>query len=150
MYIRVATSKDAEVICENNIKMAYESEHIHLSKQVVLNAVETLLCDTTKGFYLVAEQENEIIGQLMITFEWSDWRNSTIWWIQSVYVTPHHRKKGVFNSLLNEVKNQAEKKNVKLLRLYVHDRNISAINVYEKIGLKKKSYVIFETTIDGT
>ncbi len=150
MHIRLATFKDAKIICENNIKMAYESEYIHLSKELVLSAVETLLCDKNKGFYLVAEQDNEIIGQLMITFEWSDWRNATIWWIQSVYITPHHRKKGVFNSLYIEVKNLAEKKNVKLLRLYVHERNASAINVYEKIGMKKKAYVIFETTINGT
>lgn len=149
MHIRHATLKDANTICENNIRMAYESEHVNLSRPTVFDAVKTLLTNKEKGFYLVAEQENEIIGQLMITYEWSDWRNSTIWWIQSVYVTPHHRKKGVFLSLYNEIKKQAKEQHITLLRLYVHDQNHSAINVYENIDMKRKSYIIFETTIDG-
>ncbi len=149
MHIRHATLKDANTICENNIRMAYESERINLSKPIAFEAVKTLLADKEKGFYLVAEQENEIIGQLMITYEWSDWRNSTIWWIQSVYVKPSHRKKGVFLSLFNEIKKQAKEHHITLLRLYVHDQNLSAINVYENIDMKRKSYIIFETTIDG-
>lgn len=150
MLIRVANLKDAEVICENIIKMADESEHVHLVKPVVLKAVKTLLCDSKKGFYLVAEHNNEIIGQLMITFEWSDWRNTTIWWIQSAYVTPSHRQGRVFTALLNEVKHQAETQKVKLLRLYVHTSNKPAIIVYEKIGMKRTSYVIFETSIENS
>ena len=148
MNIRLATQDDSEAICENNIQMAYESERITLSKQTALAAVQSLLNDREKGFYLVAEQKNEIIGQLMITFEWSDWRNSTIWWIQSVYVKPLHRKKGVFNTLYQEVKKRAKKNNINVLRLYVHEDNTPAINVYKTIGMKKKAYIIFETTLD--
>jgi len=144
MNVRYAMEIDAESICENNIQMAHESEGVSLSKHVVLAAVNTIVNDDTKGFYLVVEEDDKIIGQLMITFEWSDWRNTTIWWIQSVYVVPEYRKKGVFTLLYDEVKRHAKIHNVSILRLYVHSKNTSAIQVYHMKGMTKTPYLIFE------
>lgn len=148
MNVRNAQEKDMEIICKNNIQMAHESEGISLLKHVVLSAVKTLVNDDTKGFYLVAEDEDTIIGQLMITFEWSDWRNTTIWWIQSVYVVPRYRKKGVFTLLYDEVKRRAKKCNISIIRLYVHSENTSAIQVYHMKGMTKTSYLVFEEKLE--
>lgn len=147
MNVRHATIEDMKTISDNNIQMAQESEGVILPNNVAQNAVKSLINDETKGFYLVAEEKNQIIGQLMITYEWSDWRDSTIWWIQSVFVTPAHRKKGVFKQLYETVQTLAKENNIHLIRLYVHTENTSAIKVYEAIGMKQKSYRIFETFV---
>ena len=147
MNIIKATLTDAEEIARNNIEMARESEQIVLSKSVAITAVKNLINDSEKGFYLLIKRNNKIIGQLMITFEWSDWRNNTIWWIQSVYVDPAYRKQGVFRSLYKYIQDLANKNDVKVLRLYVHEQNKKAIKVYESLGMEKKSYVIYESMI---
>ena len=147
MTIIKATLIDAEEIARNNIEMARESEQIVLSKSVAITAVKNLINDSEKGFYLLIKRNNKIIGQLMITFEWSDWRNNTIWWIQSVYVDPAYRKQGVFRSLYKHIQDLAKKNDVKVLRLYVHEQNKKAIKVYESLGMEKKSYVIYESMI---
>ena len=141
-----ATIKDAEEICNNNIDMALESENTHLSSEVALDAVKNLINDPTKGFYLLVKKDKKILGQLMITYEWSDWRNSTIWWIQSVYVLPSNRKIGVFKKLYDEVKRLANENCIEVIRLYVFNENYKAIKAYESIGMKKKPYLIFETS----
>jgi len=147
MKVRRAVLKDAKTIRDNNIKMALESEDVHLSEKIALDAVHSLISDETKGFYLVAEEQNQIIGQLMITYEWSDWRNSMIWWIQSAYVHPSHRKKGVFKQLYETVNTLAKESNVNIIRLYVHTENTSAIKVYNTLGMKQKSYIIFQSPV---
>jgi GNAT superfamily N-acetyltransferase len=144
MEILTATRDEAPVICENNINMAKETENIELTRETVLQGVYNLLDDPSKGFYLVARIKGKIVGQLMITFEWSDWRNKMIWWIQSVYVDPAFRKKGVFQSLFSYVKNQAKEQNICLIRLYVHFENTTAIKVYEKLGMGQTEYIMFE------
>ena len=118
-----------------------------LDSTVSLNAVKNLINNPSKGFYLLSKKDGEIIGQLMITFELSDWRNTTIWWIQSVYVLPSYRKQKVFFSLYKESKQLAKQQGIKLFRLYVHNQNKKAISTYESIGMKKKSYIIFEEEI---
>ena len=148
MEITIATKKDAKVICEHNISMAKETENINLSPKIALKAVEQLINDSSKGFYVLARIDDEIIGQLMITYEWSDWRNNTIWWIQSVYVKPSYRKKGVFESLYSYVKDLAKKQQVTLIRLYVHHENTSAIEVYKKLEMRTANYLMFETTVE--
>jgi GNAT superfamily N-acetyltransferase len=147
MIISRATTEDAAKIAENNILLAKESEGEQLDQKTVLAGVQTVLEDEGKGFYLVAKERNVIIGQLMITYEWSDWRNQSIWWVQSVYVSKNHRKSSVFTTLLKEVKKQAIQHKVSLLRLYVHESNTQAITVYQHTQWKKPSYQLFEKEI---
>ncbi|MEM4259131.1 MAG: GNAT family N-acetyltransferase [Candidatus Thermoplasmatota archaeon] len=108
--------------------------------------VKNLLSDIQKGFYIVAEQSHEIIGQLMITYEWSDWKNTTQWWIQSVYVQKKWRKQGLFTNLLQFTRELAVKQNIKILRLYVHADNHNAIQVYNQSGFEKQPYIIYQHT----
>jgi GNAT superfamily N-acetyltransferase len=143
MKIRAANIEDAEAITKQNISLAKESENILLNPKTVLKGVKALLSDKKKGFYLVAEENDIIVGQLMITFEWSDWRNKPIWWIQSVYVQKAWRKKGVFTLLLNHIQQKASKQDVAFLRLYMHKQNKSARKVYKKIGWKQEPYTIY-------
>ncbi|MHA2431193.1 MAG: GNAT family N-acetyltransferase [Promethearchaeota archaeon] len=147
MNILIAIITDAETISENNVEMAKETEDINLSYTVTLNGVKNLINDKNKGFYLLAKKNDEIIGQLMITYEWSDWRNKMIWWIQSVYIKPTYRKQGVFHALYTRVKKLADNHGINLLRLYVHRHNQLAISVYNSIGMKKTSYQLFEAKI---
>jgi hypothetical protein len=93
MIIRKANINDAENIANHNIKLAKESEGLDISKEEALNGVKGILNDSKKGFYLVAEHDDKIVGELMITYEWSDWRGKNIWWIQSAYVKKPWRKK---------------------------------------------------------
>jgi GNAT superfamily N-acetyltransferase len=143
MKIRIATKKDAEMITTLNIALANESENIILNPETVLGGVKALLSDKNKGFYLVAEENNTIVGQVMITVEWSDWRNKPIWWVQSVYVQKESRKKKVFTELLDYVRQKARKKGVAFLRLYVHKDNRSALDVYKKIGWRQEPYIVY-------
>ena len=92
---------------------------------------------------MIAEENDKVVGQTMITFEWSDWRNANIWWIQSVYVDISWRKKGVFKKLFKEIKKMAQKQNVHAFRLYVHDENTEAMKAYEQIGMAKEPYRIY-------
>ncbi len=106
MLIRKANLGDLEEIVDFNLKLAQETENEKLNRNIVRNGVQAVLNDNQKGFYLVAENkadEKELVGQLMITFEWSDWRNKCFWWIQSVYVDERYRNQEVFSSLYREV-----------------------------------------------
>ena len=147
MNIRIAELPDAKEIAQQNIEMAKESEDVTLQYDTALAGVNSLLADNTKGFYLVAEEHDRIIGQLMITFEWSDWRNQTIWWVQSVYVKEEWRNKGVFAALLSTTQQLARTHNVAFLRLYVHRNNKSALQIYEKKGWSQEPYLIYHHTI---
>lgn len=148
MQIRRATTKDASAIIDHNILLAKETENEHLDPLIAKQGVHTLFSHPEKGFYLVAEENGTIIGQLMITFEWSDWRNKDIWWIQSVYVHKEYRETGVFNALYREIQKQAKQHNIPLLRLYVHKDNERAQQVYDKKGMKKGTYIFYETTLE--
>ena len=143
MKIRTAKISDAEAITEQNISLARESENIIINSKIVLAGVKALLSDKNKGFYIVAEENDRIVGQLMITCEWSDWRNKLIWWVQSVYVQKDWRKKGVFTQLLNYIQQKADGQKVVFLRLYIHKQNRSALKVYEKMGWKQEPYMVY-------
>lgn len=132
MKIQLARKRDAEAITAQNITLAKESENILLNHETTLAGVKALLSDKKKGFYLVAEENKTIIGQVMITVEWSDWRNRPIWWVQSVYVQKEWRNKGVFTKLLDHVRQIAHQQGIAFLRLYVHQNNKSALQVYKK------------------
>jgi GNAT superfamily N-acetyltransferase len=147
MKIRIANIGDAEAITAQNISLAKESENIILSSETVFAGVKALLSDKKKGFYLVAEENGTIVGQLMITVEWSDWRNKPIWWVQSVYVSKEWRKKGVFTQLLDYIRLKARKQGVAFLRLYAHKNNRSAMRVYEKVGWRREPYVFHHLSV---
>jgi GNAT superfamily N-acetyltransferase len=147
MVVRIANKNDIKDIVENNINLADESENVELSYETVVKGVQSIIEDKNKGFYLVMEKEGQIIGQLMVTYEWSDWRNMNMWWIQSVYVRKNHRGTGIMNALFDEIVNRAIDNDVEVLRLYVYTKNTIAINAYEKKGMEKKPYYFYQLNL---
>lgn len=145
--IRLAQHRDLHAIAGFNQKMARETEHKELPDALIIPGVEAVLNDPLKGFYLVAEADNGVIGQLMITYEWSDWRNTNIWWIQSVFVEKEHRGKGVYTALYEKIKEEARLKGVHTIRLYVEKENSAAQAVYEKLGMEETVYKLYEVTL---
>lgn len=146
--IRTARSEDAKSLVEFNQAMALETEGKTLETEILTKGVEAVFQDADKGFYVVAESAGRIVGGLMITYEWSDWRSSWFWWIQSVYIVPEFRGKRIYSKLYEFVKNTArEKGNVCGFRLYVEKENVSAQKVYEKLGMKSSYYLMYEEKI---
>jgi ribosomal protein S18 acetylase RimI-like enzyme len=145
LSIRRARSTDAEVIAEFNQRLALESEHKQLDPAILANGVAAALADPAKGWYFVAEEDGSVLGQLMITFEWSDWRNGWIWWIQSVYVRSEARRKGVFRALFEHVRQSASTApGVVGIRLYVEKENLVAQQTYQRLGLDITGYLVME------
>jgi ribosomal protein S18 acetylase RimI-like enzyme len=145
MNIRIATVADAPVLVEFNQAMALETEGKQLSADVLSKGVAAVFDDEQKGFYVVAEDEGRVVGCLLITFEWSDWRNGWFWWIQSVYVRPEARGKSVYSNLYAFVKEKAAAEgNVCGFRLYVDRENEHAQRVYEKLGMELSNYLSYE------
>jgi GNAT superfamily N-acetyltransferase len=143
--IRRALPADGPVIADFNLRLAQETEGLRLDDARVQAGVAALLNDPAKGVYYVAEVNGAVAGQLMITYEWSDWRNGNLWWIQSVYVKQEFRAQGVFRQLFEHVKSLAQAKNdVPALRLYVHTDNARAHRSYEKLGMSRTYYGVFE------
>ncbi|GAA0853486.1 GNAT family N-acetyltransferase [Aliiglaciecola litoralis] len=147
MNIRRAEQQDLTALVEFNQAMAMETENKQLDQQTLTAGVRALLEDSNKGFYLVAElQDKQIAGSLMVTYEWSDWRNSQFWWIQSVYVKPQNRRTGVYAGLYNKVKELAsETSGVCGFRLYVEKDNLIAQRTYESLGMHSSHYYMYET-----
>lgn len=146
MNVRKATIADAPVLAEFNRRLAWETEKIRLEPRRLARGVESLLRDRARGIYFVAELGGKLVGQLLITYEWSDWRNGNFWWIQSVYVTPAFRRRGVLRALFARVLKIAKsRRDVCGLRLYVHAHNRRAQAVYRKLGLIPTRYRVFET-----
>ena len=148
MKTRKARLADAPVIAEFNTRLAWETEKLRLDPPTIRRGVRAVLKDATKGTYFVAEHEGAVIGQLLITHEWSDWRNGDFWWIQSVYVTAAHRQSGVFRALFAQVQKLAQtRRDVCGLRLYVEENNHRAQSTYAKLGMTRTHYEIFETDL---
>jgi GNAT superfamily N-acetyltransferase len=148
MNIRAANFEDADSLVEFNQAMALETEAKQLDTKILQSGVEAVLRDQSKGFYAVAENDGKIVGGLMVTFEWSDWRNGWFWWIQSVYILPEFREKRIYRRLYDFVKQNAEqKKDVCGFRLYVERENINAQKVYEKCGMEASHYLMYEEMI---
>lgn len=146
MKIRKARPADAAVIARFNRNLAWETEKLRLHRRTVDRGVRALLKDKAKGIYFVAEQAGEVIGQLMITYEWSDWRNGNIWWIQSVYVAAAFRQQGVFRALFQHVEKLGRaRREVCGLRLYVEKHNRRAHRAYARLGMRCTHYEIYET-----
>ncbi|MDD3191801.1 MAG: GNAT family N-acetyltransferase [Bacilli bacterium] len=143
--IRKGTIADWPIITEYNIAMAWETEKKVLDCNTVTEGVKAILADSTKGYYYVYEVDSQTVGQLMVTYEWSDWRNGYFWWIQSVYVAPQHRHKGIYKQLYQEVRAQAAKqKDVCGIRLYVEKHNIRAQKTYQSLGMEETDYLVYE------
>ena len=125
--------------------MAWETERRRLNRPRVRRGVIALLKDGAKGIYFLAEEKGVLAGQLSITTEWSDWRNGNFWWIQSVFVAPEFRQRGVFRALYAHVLRLAKsRRDVCGLRLYVDDGNTRAQRAYERLGMKASHYKFFE------
>ena len=148
ILIRVATAADTKSLAEFNQAMAFETEHKRLDSQILDSGVAAVFGDARKGFYAVATSAGKIIGGLMVTFEWSDWRDKWFWWIQSVYVLPEFRGRGVYRKLYEFVKKEAEmRRDVCGFRLYVERENTAAQGVYKKLGMDESHYLMFEEVI---
>lgn len=143
--IRDAVLADAETIVEFNRLLALESESKQLDLAALRPGVARLLADPALGRYFVACQGTEVVGQSMVTFEWSDWRNGPIWWFQSVYVRPEFRRLGVFRRLHEHVRRLARDGGQAVgLRLYVERNNTRAHKAYEHAGMSDAGYFVME------
>ena len=143
--IRVAAPADADALTAFNIAMALETEQLQLLPAVVGAGVRRVLGDPTLGFYLIAEQAAQPVGGLLVTSEWSDWRNGRFWWIQSVYVVPAHRRQGVYRALHDHVREQARGDPQACgLRLYVERENTGAMATYRALGMHETDYRLYE------
>ena len=142
---RDANRRDTLDIVEFQIAMARETEDVELNRFICTRGVEAIFEDRTLGRYFVAESDSDVVASLLITYEWSDWRNGIVWWIQSVYVRPEFRRRGVYAGLYDHVRNIAGNlEAVKGIRLYVDRRNTSAQEVYRRLGMNGDHYQVFE------
>ena len=142
--IREAVKSDITILAKNNQSLANETENIHLNLDTIISGVSNAL-DRKDCHYFVAEINKMVVGQTLITYEWSDWRNGLIWWIQSVFVLFNFRKQGVFKALFNHIENLARNNpNVKALRLYVIQNNQSGIETYKALGMMDSGYIVYE------
>ena len=145
LTIRLAEPRDRDVIADFNARLAAETESKALDRQTVRAGVQALLDDPRKGRYFVACDGPRVVAQLMHTFEWSDWRNGDIWWLQSVYVHPDYRRRGLMRRLFERVLHEAETDpHVVGVRLYVEHGNHPAQAVYEHLGLREAGYHVME------
>jgi GNAT superfamily N-acetyltransferase len=143
--IRTARRDDAEVIARFNEALAWESEGVRLDRDLLRAGVEQVLSDESKGIYFLAEVDGSVVGQTLITYEWSDWRNGVFWWIQSVYVEAGYRRAGIFRRLFEHVRGIARRDpEVCGLRLYVDQDNARAREVYLRLGLGEARYSMME------
>lgn len=145
LCIRPAVAEDLEQLARNHREMALETEGRALDRSVTRLGTRAVFDDPSKGFYLVAERDGAFAGQLLVTYEWSDWRNGNFWWIQSVYVIPEARRSGVYRALHAEVFDMAHKKSdVCGVRLYVDRDNERAQATYRAMGMAAAKYDFYE------
>ena len=143
--VRSATVKDIPTIVEFNAALARESESLELDTAQLSRGVSRLLAEPSRGVYFIAEDDGVIAGQVMLTYEWSDWRDGLFWWIQSVYVRPENRRKGVFATLFRHIQDAAEADaDVCGLRLYVDEHNTRAQDTYRALGLDFGGYRVMQ------
>jgi ribosomal protein S18 acetylase RimI-like enzyme len=142
--IRKAKPEDALVIIDFQQKMAWETENIILPTEIITKGVNEVFANPVRGQYFVSEEDGIVVASLLVTYEWSDWRNTNVWWIQSVFVLPAYRRTGIFRSMYSQIKNEAEKQSVAGLRLYVETNNSGAQKTYEALGMKSEHYTMYE------
>jgi ribosomal protein S18 acetylase RimI-like enzyme len=145
MIIRQANETDSASIVEFQLAMALETEQLQLHEQTVVKGVAAVFADSSKGIYYVAETDKKVAGSLLTTFEWSDWRNGTVLWIQSVYVRPEFRKRSIFSRLYKHIQEKvALNPDLRGIRLYADKTNTAAHGVYEHLGMTAEHYQMFE------
>lgn len=142
--VRAATRADAAILAQFNRRLAEETEDKILDPETVRDGVEAVFDESARGFYLVAECGGQVAGSLMVTSEWSDWRNGAFWWLQSVYVRPENRRQGVYRALHRAVRRRAEANgDVCGIRLYVEHSNDTAQRTYEDLGMTEAPYRLY-------
>ncbi|MFN2353346.1 MAG: GNAT family N-acetyltransferase [Desulfopila sp.] len=147
--IRSAEFADSGKIIEFNGRMAEETEGVKLDPDVLYSGVQAVLKEPGHGFYLIAVAGGQVVGCLLVTTEWSDWRNGEFWWIQSVYVEPEFRRRGVFRSLYEATRQRAQKSDrVCGFRLYVERENVQAQKTYTRLGMKETAYRMLEALFE--
>lgn len=145
MIYRPATRADITTIAEFQLAMAFETENLALDRATVIAGAMGVMDQPERGYYYVAEEERKIIASLLITREWSDWRNGEVWWLQSVYVVPTARRRGIFAGLYRYVQSLiAENPAIRGLRLYVDQTNAAAQKTYTQLGMNGEHYRVFE------
>lgn len=145
MIIRQANETDSASIVAFQLAMAMETEQLELHEPTVVKGVAAVFADQSKGIYYVAETNGLVVGSLLTTFEWSDWRNGTVLWIQSVYVRPEFRKRSVFSRLYKHIQEKvASNIDLRGIRLYADKTNTSAHGVYEHLGMTSEHYQMYE------
>jgi GNAT superfamily N-acetyltransferase len=145
ILVRDARPEDASTIVDFQLAMARETEEVELDLETCTRGVAAVFADATLGRYFVVEEEGLVVASLMITYEWSDWRAGTVWWIQSVYVLPTHRGRRIYAALYEQVKTLVESMpGVRGIRLYVDRRNTAAQQVYTRLGMNGEHYQVFE------
>ena len=147
--IRRGVPADAPTVAAFNIALAKETEDHALDPAVIGPGVLAALSDPARSLYFVAEDGGRLLGQTMVTFEWSDWRNGNLWWIQSVFVAPDARERGVFKALHARVVEEARAARAVGLRLYVFEENARAQEVYRRLGMKDARYRVIEQMFGG-
>jgi len=149
LTVRIAKAEDGDAFVRFNCAMALETEDKQLDETIVGPGVKAVFANPARGFYVLAESADRIVAALMVTFEWSDWRNANFWWIQSVYVTREFRRRGVYSRLYDFVRNRARSDGgVCGFRLYVEKDNTAAQKVYENLGMSASGYLMYEETIE--
>ncbi|MEO6799827.1 MAG: GNAT family N-acetyltransferase [Rhodanobacter sp.] len=149
LLIRAATPTDVPGLVDWNLAMAWETEHKRLDPAVLRRGVSGVLAQPRRGFYLVAERAGEAVGSLLVTFEWSDWRDGDFWWIQSVYVDPAARRDGVFRALYAAVTQRATQAGAVGVRLYVETENHRAQQTYAGLGMQRCHYFMYEAALNS-
>lgn len=146
--LRLANEGDVEVVAAYNKAMALETEGLDIPEETLRRGVLCVVSGQAAARYYVIEVEGRVVAQLMITYEWSDWRAGNIWWIQSVYVLPEHRNRGYFKQLYHHVKEEARAQGAVGIRLYTHEHNHKAHTVYEKLGMRSQCKVFEDLFTD--
>ncbi len=145
MKIRLARSDDVNALVDFQQAMAAETEDKGLDPAILRRGIEYLLAHPNEGFYLIASSEGEAAGSLMVTFEWSDWRNGRFWWIQSVYVAETFRRQGIYSALHAEIRSRAKEDPRGCgIRLYVEQQNVAAQQTYQTLGMVETLYRLYE------
>lgn len=145
--IRKAQPRDLRVVADFVVAMARDSEGVELDLETVEAGVRAALEDPTKGVYYLAEADEGVVGQVLVTTEWSDWNCCEYWWLQSVYVLPHCQRRGVFAALYRHILERARGASVAAIRLYVHRQNDAARSAYEHVAMRETDYTVFETRL---
>ena len=149
VLIRPGRSDDLETLVEYNLALARETEDLELNPETLRAGVEKALARPESSRYFVAEAQDKVIGQTMVTFEWSDWRDGFIWWLQSVYVHTEFRSQGVFHRIYSHIESEARKDQAaRAIRLYVMQDNARGMGAYQKAGMAPSGYIVYERELE--